>query len=505
MSSLSTPTRLGRGPIVPGIDTRPALDKVNTALSYAGLHTPPQSAHESRRPSLQYAALSEGPFSASAYTHSQPVTPIHGLSHGADFFSQRWQQNTETQKGLVTNVDETCSSSPLDHSFHPAFQPEPPYHGSMVDDAPVYASINAINNVDHLSLQPTSCSQTADPWHANQTVTVSYAAHNASLGPALFPATHGMSVPTNSPSSIFDTVGQSLHAFSYQCPPASNICEAQGYGNPASLFQSPQVVVPSQVSPQEDYSDQQFSIYATPNRGHDELHSSFSSGSVPFEGYEMVRPPSPIDVYFAHSEDEDFLMVKAEEMPSPVLGYSSRKHGEHSLRPKRRASRRARKGNSRAPFCRHEFHGCEIQCQGQKCCIGQPVTFDVARSNKQYQCKFVEDGRPCNAKFDRSEHLKRHEGKHSNVRKYPCPLPSCKGKGVKIGRPDNAGDHFKTHLRPKKPGKRNDYYEWPVVHDAIWDNYEDKKIARKLLDGLDRWIRNGMPETTGTKRSRQDQ
>ena len=505
MSSLSTPTRLGRGLIVPGIDTRPALDKVDTALSYGGLHTPPQSAHESRRPSLQYVGLSEGPFSASVYTHSQPVTPIHGLIHGNDIFSQRWQHSIEAQKGNTANVDEVCSSPPLDHSFQAAFEPVVSYNSSMLDNVPTYASIDPTNNVDNLALQPGSCSQMTDSWHQSHTVPGSYAAHSASLGPALFPIPHGMNVPVNSPSSVFDHVGQSVHSFNYQCPSNTNVYTTQGYGNPASLFQNPQVVVPSQVSPQEDYPDNHLSIYATPSRGHEKLDSSFSSESISFTEYEMVRPPSPMDGYFAHSEDEDFLLVKTEAMPTPVLGYSSRKSGEHPIRPKRRTSQRTRKTSGRTPFCRHEFHGCEIQCQGQKCCIGQPVKFEVAHSHKQYQCKFVENGQACGAKFDRSEHLKRHDGKHSNVRKYPCPLPSCKGKGVKIGRPDNAGDHFKTHLRPKKPGKRNDYYEWHVVHDAIWENYEDKRVAKKLLDGLSRWIHQGMPETSGIKRTRSKQ
>ena len=86
-------------------------------------------------------------------------------------------------------------------------------------------------------------------------------------------------------------------------------------------------------------------------------------------------------------------------------------------------------------------------------------------------------------------------GKHSLERKYPCPL--CPKK---IGRPDNAGDHFKTHLRAKTKGKRNDHVEWPVLHNAICNGYEDKKVAKKLLDGLRRWIDAGKPETSGTRR-----
>lgn len=492
MSSLSTPTRLGRGLIVPGIDTRPTLDKVNTSLSYGGLHTPPSSAHESRRPSLQYAALSEAPFSASSYTHSQPVTPIHGLNQATDFFSQRWPQSVDTQKACCT---------PVDQSLQTAFPPDASYHGSMVDDAPVYAHLDSNNNVDNLGLQPNAYSSTVDSWARSQTIPASYAAHNACLGSTLFPIPHEMNVPANSPSSVFDHPGQPLHAFNYQYPPSHNVCSTQEYGNPASLFQSPQVVVPSQLSPQDNFPDHQVSNYATPSRHHEQINCSFSSGSVSFNDYEMVRPPSPMDVYFAHSEDEDYLMVKSEEVSSPILGYSIRSLRQSSIKSKRRASRRTRKAGTRATLCRHEFHGCEFECQGQQCLAYTPadrIKFEPANSSKQYQCKHVEEnGTPCNARFDRMEHLKRHAGKHSSEKKYPCPLEGC---GRAIGRPDNAGDHFKTHLRPKKPGKRNAHFEWHKVHDAIWNEYEDKKVARKLLEGLRRWIDNGMPDTTGNKR-----
>jgi hypothetical protein len=94
--------------------------------------------------------------------------------------------------------------------------------------------------------------------------------------------------------------------------------------------------------------------------------------------------------------------------------------------------------------------------------------------------------------------LKRHEGSHSGIdeRKYWCPL--CPRK---IGRPDNAGDHFKTHLRPKTSGKRNEHFDWPQVQDSIWEAYDDKKVAKKLLDGLRRWINTGMLDTSGAKRN----
>jgi hypothetical protein len=272
----------------------------------------------------------------------------------------------------------------------------------------------------------------------------------------------------------------------------------QGYGAHSALYQQPQVVVPSQLSPNEDCQHQQFSNYTTPDCNPKGLGNSFTSSSMSFNGYDMVGPPSPQDVYFAHSEDEDYLMVKAERFETPEQEFVS--HGP-LLRQKKRASRRLRKAGNRTPHCHHDVNGFDIQCEGRQCCL-QPLKLEIASSKKPFRCTFVdEDGRPCASRFDRSEHLKRHEGRHSPERKYPCPLPGCNRR---IGRPDNAGDHFKTHLRPKTAGKRNAHFDWNEVHNAIWENYEDQKVAKKLLDGLRRWINQGMPDTSGKRNNVRD-
>lgn len=500
MSTLSTPTRLGRGLVVPGIDTKSPLDKSNSIVSYGGLHTPPQSAHESRRPSLQYAGPSEGPYSAASYTQSQPVTPIHGLNHTVDVFSQAWSQSVNAQEACSTTVPEYCSTSPIaDQPFTNAFESNVSYHSSMLANAPVYTHLSHASSADALPLQPSSCSPTADSWRQSHGIP-SYAAHNACLGPTLFPIPHGMNLPPSNPGSVFDHLSQPSHSFSYHVAPDTNPCVPQACGTATSMFHNPQVVVPSQLSPQEDYSDQNVPSYTTPDRmrSHEEFNSSFSSGVMSFNGYEMVEPPSPQDVYFAHSEDEDFLMIKDEAKSIPAHEASSSIQ-ELPTRPRRRVARRPRKAGNRRMWCQHDVNGCVVQCEGRQCVL-EPLKFEVASNKKAYQCKFVEEnGRKCGARFDRSEHLKRHEGSHlgSSERKYPCPLPSC---GRRIGRPDNAGDHFKTHLRPNKSGKRNAHFDWHDVQDAIWDNYEDKKAAKKLLDGLRRWINAGMPDTPGSKR-----
>ena len=498
MSSLSTPTRISRGLIIPGIDTKSPIDNPSCTLSYGGLHTPPQSAHESRRPSLQYTALSDAPYSATSSSfHSQPVTPVHGNGHGRDIFVERWSQSIDAETGTNTNVSVPDSISPTDiQSAHVAFESAPGYHGSIVDARTMYAHMNHPNSMDQFEVQVNSSPPGPESWKQPEQMSSAYGAHNTCLGSTLFPTPHGMNVSTNNPPFIFGHVVPPLHPSNYSYPPSS-IGAIQGYGATTTLYQQPQVVVPSQLSPNDNYQEQQFSNYTTPDRSH-RLGNSFTSSSMSFDDYDMVGPPSPQDVYFAHSEDEEYLMVKAERFETPEQEFVSQKP---VLRQKKRASPRLRKAGNRTPHCHHAVNGFDIRCEGRQCCL-QPLNLEIASNKKPFRCAFVEeDGRPCASRFERSEHLRRHEGKHSPERKYPCPLPGCNRR---IGRPDNAGDHFKTHLRPKTSGKRNAHFDWNEVHNAIWENYEDQKVAKKLLDGLRRWINQGMPDTSGKRNNLRD-
>lgn len=100
----------------------------------------------------------------------------------------------------------------------------------------------------------------------------------------------------------------------------------------------------------------------------------------------------------------------------------------------------------------------------------------------------------CGSRFERSEHLKRHQNMHSNERQFQCPFtkhsnPAKKCKHEKgVSRSDNAGDHFKSHLKDTKKGRRNPQLQWPEIKEAILFEY-DPKAARKLITNLEKWIR----------------
>ena len=272
-------------------------------------------------------------------------------------------------------------------------------------------------------------------------------------------------------------------------------------------YQHPQIVVPSQLSPQDGCADHAFGEYLSPEHGMHDIQSSFASSSTSFGDYEDIDPPSPLEGYFDNSGEEGYLMVKEEVPSSPALAAS--------MIRKRRSTKRNR--GTRSRHCWYQevnFDGAsqiEVRCEGRPfplptICPGPDdklYTVERARSSKQHMCDFVLDnGKVCGARFDRSEHLKRHGGSHEKKekRRFPCPLPKCKAE--RIGRPDNAGDHFKTHMRLEKTGKRNGYFEWEVIQNAIWTHYEDQKAAKKLLANLQRWIDNGKPETGGNRRTK---
>ena len=495
MSSLTTPTRIGRGPMVPGIDTKSPLEKPASALSYGGLHTPPQSAHESRRPSFQYSTLSEAPYpgASTTFNYSQPTTPIHGVHPSHNGYVGGWAGSTNAQPDALTNLAGACSTAQVaEHSLHAVFYSHSGSNAPIVDTTPTYSHLFHAGSNNEFGLPVGSEIPSTDTWRQHE-IPSGYATHNTCLSSTLFPLPGSLDAATNDGVHPYDHMSSSFHNFSPHYDPTS-VGSVQACGVSSSLYQHPGVVVPSQLSPHDEYAQHSLSHFASPCRSNDEICNSFTASSIDFNDYEAVRPPSPIDAYFAHSEDEGYLIMKTEEFNSPTAGPSSRRPTEpdgRSVRTKRRSSKRIRKASNRTPWHTHELNNCVVHCEGKQCCLQLPRKFERPTNKKPHMCT------QCNQGFDRSEHLKRHMGKHSNERRYPCPVPKC---GARIGRPDNAGDHFKTHLREKTPGKRNDHVEWDVLHQAIWDTYEDKKMAKKLLDGLQRWIDAGRPNTSGNRK-----
>ncbi|CZT18915.1 uncharacterized protein RCC_04760 [Ramularia collo-cygni] len=260
----------------------------------------------------------------------------------------------------------------------------------------------------------------------------------------------------------------------------------QEFNNLTSMFPPAQVVIPSQVNPQEDYHMEQFNDYDTNERVVEEFSRSFDSSTTGYSGWETVGPQSPDAAYYVPSEDEDYLMVKDEFEGSPgSFQYRS------PQRVNRRATRKSRKtlGPSHV-LAEHDRHGILVSYEGTPWkydSAGNAIAKHTDGAKPHLRCNWVEkDGSKCSAKFVRSEHLKRHMTKHSKEKPYPCPLNGCE-KAIK--RPDNAGDHFRTHLKPAAKGKRNkectlEQLAAAMHADPLWD----EKKTTKMLNNLFKWF-----------------
>ncbi|KAK5166674.1 uncharacterized protein LTR77_008218 [Saxophila tyrrhenica] len=502
MSNLQTPTRTNRGLIVPGIDTtKSSLGHPSGALSYGGLHTPPQSAHESRRPSLQYPTSMDLPHSAnsSSFGYSHPSTPVH-MTHSNGLLPS----NTGSLEAQLESLSAPSAVRRASHFtvpiLHAPFELQP----SSIDADYPHTTQQGDPSTYEFDLGVEL--PTTEGWRPSQQAINSYGTQSTFLGPALFPASHSMA-PDNSPShATFNNMSSSFHESvnPYDSTYTSGFHE---YNNAQLYAPAPQVVVPSQLSPHDDFASNSWTEYQHAQPDSALLASSFGSLGPDHLDYDMVDPPSPVEAYFAHSEDEEYMTIKPERSVTPSRRSSSRwstmtNTTATSARSRRRASKRLRTG-AKSNACHSHYSqnfNCIVQYEGSGFKIDEhgSVTVDVAMSKKPHHCQHVDsDGKRCTGKFERSEHLKRHMGKHSDERKYPCPLPRCHKA---IQRPDNATDHFKTHLRPKGKGKRNEHFGWETLENAILTEYSDLKQCTKLLTNLRRWVTNGMPEASSSRK-----
>lgn len=262
----------------------------------------------------------------------------------------------------------------------------------------------------------------------------------------------------------------------------------------ANIYHTPQVVVPSQLSPQEDCAMEYYSCYDR-QEVEDGFTQSFDSSGSGYSGWEHVEPQSPAESYFGKTDDDDFVLVKHEPPKTPSRGPSRARGffeaGPSHLRPRRRGSKRGRKSHAEGKcWYQADVHNMEIRYEGTKFARVEGVDgsfhyiSEGRKETKPHRCSFKdEDGKTCNSSFERSEHLKRHMSKHSKERPYPCPLEDC---NKKISRPDNAADHFRTHLRKPGKGKRNKHCTFERLQHAIISEYPEK-TATKLLNNLRKW------------------
>lgn len=487
MSASSTPHRHSRGmsplsidtkePILSG-DSKESVSKTATALQCAGWLTPPQSAHESRRPSLAWLSYSEMPYSvvSTGPTFSLPSTPSRSMPENArhavpsysdehikldlntPLIGNQISNNQLSQDMVHLNLEGQANcdmGQQASWSGHPTIPSVPDHYGSYL-------------GAEH-----------SEPvWHDQQAHDESFLQHPAGLQTTLFPICHGLPAGhhINPHPQIYDSTACSL---------ADNVATGSGFpyhSTQTTCTQSPTIIEPLLVQwyPESNHWSTNGSISSSPQ----EMSTSFDSSMA--SSWEELRTPSP-EVDRCTKTDGYVLICEEDHNTSPASTPTSRP-SRTRLRSRRSAKRSRKTPRAQERIIRG--NGVTITLESESIAFENDQLVRIGQSSsskKPFLCgQFKGDGTICRAAFQRSEHLKRHMGSHSTDRPYPCVLPDCVKK---IGRSDNACDHFRTHLQPHKANKRNKHFHWREAELRIRHGYDEKK-ASKILANLQRWLQN---------------
>ena len=475
---LTTPARPNQRPVIPELDTKSPGTDLTSAIAYAGLHTPPQSAHESRRPSL-HSCWSDAPYSAGGpgFAGSLPTTPIH-----------RIQSSNE-------NFVHGCGNLAIDQALAASSLTPHGFPSQMVHELPTYTSAEQSSVADAFDLQFHTDYTPVEAWTRPVQPTSPFAAQPVCLGAELFPMTQNLSPECIFPGPTFPNSESPLHAFNSNFDIATFRSAQSQQVQPRSAYHQPQVIVPSQLAPHDTYDHARFEGYPIIDQYSTTLPNEYEPTVAAFDSFEAMDPPSPMEAYIEHSED-GYDMIKSEDMNLDVKSQRSTRVRSSPSISRRRSSKRSR--SQKSPWHTQFVGGIEIQCEGKQFRIDKPVKHQAGNHMKTHVCTTLLQGRPCGKGFDRSEHLNRHAKSHTDEKPFPCPIKGC--KTGKVQRSDNACDHYKTHLRPDKKGKRNCHVEWPELQPAIFESYEDKKKANNILQNLQLWIDQGMLDSTARGR-----
>lgn len=320
---------------------------------------------------------------------------------------------------------------------------------------------------------------TEDMWQAQSVQDPGFLHQQTGLQSTLFPVTHAMTAGQHVMPDIYDS---ETSAMDTHVPDFSSDYQTH-YMATATPYQSPGIVEPSLVNPHNEYAEHQYSMLRSPGSSPQDLSASFNSEfSSSFE--EVHTPSADMDC----CEDIDgFLHFKREVETSPMSSFEAKPSRTRS--GVRRPLKRSRKVQPCQQVQNINGTGIDLHLEGEG--IGfednRVVYTDRPQKKKLYVCEQItKDGRKCSTAFARSEHLKRHLDSHRNLkdRRFPCVLPKCEKR---IGRSDNACDHFRTHLQLPGRNKRNPHFHWRFVESRIREAYQDK-VAAKIIVNLERWL-----------------
>ena len=478
MSSLTTPPRPRL--VVPGLKS--SMSDLASTLGYSGLQTPPQSAHESRRPSVQ-SSWSETPYSTntSQFDCSVPSTPVYQTQTGHDSFLNAWPEYEEPSL-IVPGQTQSQSLVHLVFGGHGYdTQSSLTVHHYPESSQESQAQIYALRLNTELAASGAWC-QPGQPLAVCPT-------QESCLSPELFPISNGFASHNVFTRSAFPDADSTR----------MNFCNEFSFGGAesihsfepltGSILDQPQVVEPSQLTPEDSYDQSSFGSYSRPELDSSSMVQSFGS-TLAFDSFD--QPPDP-DHSYLHPLNEDGYVPFKYEQPTHRIGI--RRSNVSSSCSRSRIAKRHRSDKADV-FHRHETAGVDVEFAGKR------FSLDGRRGpkpEKAHCCEYIgPNGERCRSGFLRSEHLKRHRTSHSSDRIFSCPLPGC---GKSFTRSDNTCDHFRTHLQPKTRGKRNPHFDWPFVRDMIQRECPPKQ-AQQILRNLTKWVVNGMPGSKKTSECR---
>ncbi|KAF4629591.1 hypothetical protein G7Y89_g8554 [Cudoniella acicularis] len=119
----------------------------------------------------------------------------------------------------------------------------------------------------------------------------------------------------------------------------------------------------------------------------------------------------------------------------------------------------------------------KIKREARDCILPNNIKYQRQAAKR---CKFL----GCDKKFQRSEHLKRHEKIHYDCEILPCPFCPKTFKN----RADNLMSHMKIHAKPKKKAGRTDYFPEAAGYIAMvystkkrkGHNHEREKVGNEV-------------------------
>mgnify|MGYP003624103252 CR=1 FL=1 len=114
--------------------------------------------------------------------------------------------------------------------------------------------------------------------------------------------------------------------------------------------------------------------------------------------------------------------------------------------------------------------------------VGDP--FAQALEERRYHCHLIDEKhperRPCNKRFQRPEHLRRHlKTVHGHQQPYQCKVPLCNRP---FSRGDNLRDHYWTHLARGGRAGKNEKMTFLELKAILGP--KERKLAKKLKQKL---------------------